>query len=53
MTKGGALGLIIFVTTGVTTADTTMATALINAAAMTGSRRVERRWVPFMTLPGP
>jgi hypothetical protein len=53
MTEGGGLGSIIFVTTGGTTADTTTATAPINAAAMTGSRRDERRWVPVMTLPGP
>jgi hypothetical protein len=52
ITEGGGLGLVIIVTSDVTAADTTMATAVINAAVMTGSRRDEGRRVPVMTLPG-
>jgi hypothetical protein len=51
-TAGGGPGLIIFAMSGVMAAATTTATALINAAVMTGSRWDERRWVPVMTLPG-
>lgn len=52
ITAGGGPGLIIFAMSGVMAADTTTATALINAAVMTELRRDERRWVPVMTLPG-
>ncbi len=52
ITKVGVLGLIIFVTSGVTAADIAMAAAVINAAVTTRSRRDERRWVSVMTLPG-
>jgi hypothetical protein len=43
ITAGGGLELVIFVTSGVTAATTTMATAVIHAAVMSGSRRDERR----------